>query len=152
MPQASAGSEDLTSQAFSLPFKLLAASLTVGCMAWLLKLGHSGVMASDGSSTLAWFAAAIALMAWTLWHIVRSETRLNASRLYQSWIWDKQMALSDMAYAKLIRARGLGWLVAPRLYVRTLEGKFLVFYASEPAMIAEFERLEQKMAQLHRQR
>jgi len=37
--------------------------------------------------------------------------------------------------------RGLEWLIAPRLYVRTLMGKFAVFYASSPEMVAEFERL-----------
>jgi len=51
------------------------------------------------------------------------------------------MELGELAYGKLIRVRGLDWLIAPRLYVRTLMGKFAVFYAASPAMVAEFERL-----------
>ena len=31
--------------------------------------------------------------------------------------------------------------VIPRLYVRTLTGKFAVFYAASPEMVAEFERM-----------
>ena len=31
--------------------------------------------------------------------------------------------------------------VISRLYVRTLTGKFAVFYATSPEMVAEFERL-----------
>ena len=33
----------------------------------------------------------------------------------QRWIWDKHMALDDLAFGKLIRVRGLDWLIAPRL-------------------------------------
>ena len=51
------------------------------------------------------------------------------------------MELRELAYGRLIRVRGLEWLIAPRLYVRTLTGKFTVFYAASPDMIREFERL-----------
>ena len=51
------------------------------------------------------------------------------------------MELRELAYGKIIRVRGLEWLIAPRLYVRTLMGKFAVFYAADPKMLAQFERL-----------
>ena len=80
-------------------------------------------------------------MVYTWWHIQTSRTRLTADSLHQSWIWDKKMELRELAYGKLIRVRGLEWLVAPRLYVRTLLGKFAVFYAVDREMLDEFERL-----------
>jgi len=132
----------LQSQAFSLTFKALAGLLTVGCGVWLFSMAQAGLLGTGNTTTLGWFAAAVALMGWTLWHILRSKTSLSDQSLHQSWIWDKQIARSDIAYAKLIRVRGLTWLVAPRLYVRTLEGKFAVFYAAEAPMIAAFEQLE----------
>ena len=57
--------------------------------------------------------------------------------------------LRELAYGKLIRVRGLEWLIAPRLYVRTLTGKFAVFYAASPEMVVEFERLvsERRLSQ-----
>jgi hypothetical protein len=65
--------------------------------------------------------------------------------IHQSWLWDKQMELRELAYAKLIRIPGLDWLIAPRLYARTLNGKFAVFYTADRAMLEEFERLVQEL-------
>ena len=94
--------------------------------------------------------AGIALMGWTWFHIMTSRTRIDRQGLHQRWIWDKHMALDDLAFGKLIRVRGLDWLIAPRLYVRTLVGKFAVFYAATPEFIAEFERLVAELKQARR--
>jgi len=80
-------------------------------------------------------------MAFTLVSIYKSKTILGNGKLQQSWIWDKEVALKEIAYAKLIRIRGFDWLIAPRLYVRTMMGKFTVFYASDKAMVTEFQKL-----------
>ena len=80
-------------------------------------------------------------MAFTLVSIYRSKTTLTDSTLKQTWIWDKEVVLPELVYAKLIRIKGLDWLIAPRLYVRTMMGKFTVFYAVDKAMIAEFQNL-----------
>ena len=127
--------------AFSLPFKLLATVIVGGCAFWLAQLWAAGSLGSAKTGGLGWFLAGMALMGWTWLAIMRSHTRLDANGLYQRWIWDKHMALDDLAFAKLIRIPGLDWLIAPRLYVRTLVGKFAVFYAASPEMIREFQRL-----------
>lgn len=136
--------------AFSLPFKLLATVIVGGCAFWLAQLWSVGALGSAKTGGLGWFIAGMALMAWTWFAILRSRTRLDAKGLYQRWIWDKQMALDDLAFGKLIRVRGLDWLIAPRLYVRTLVGKFAVFYAASPELIAEFERLVAELKQARR--
>lgn len=122
--------------AFSLPFKALATAVVFGSAAWFALLWSGGKL--QGAT---WFLAALAMMLYTWWCIIRSVTRLDAEGLHQTWIWDKKMELRELAYGKLIRVPGLDWLIAPRLYVRTLLGKFAVFYAADPKMIAEFERL-----------
>jgi hypothetical protein len=126
--------------AFSVAFKALASFLVFGCMAWFANLWLQG-QARTGTTGFAWFLAALMLMLYTWWCMVRSVTTLNATELHQTWVWHKKMELRELAYGKLIRVRGLDWLIAPRLYVRTLMGKFAVFYAADPAMVAEFERL-----------
>ena len=85
--------------------------------------------------------AGLLLILYTWISILRSTTRLDANGLHQTWVWDKHMEFDDLAYCKLIRVRGLEWLIAPRLYARTLMGKFSVFYTASPDMTAEFERL-----------
>jgi hypothetical protein len=134
-------------QAFSLPFKLLATVIVGGCAFWLAQLWSVGALGSAKTGGLGWFLAGIALMGWTWFHIMTSRTRIDRQGLHQRWIWDKQMAFDDLAFGKLIRVRGLDWLIAPRLYVRTLVGKFAVFYAATPELIAEFERLVAELKQ-----
>jgi hypothetical protein len=56
------------------------------------------------------------------------------------------MPVSDLAYVKLIRLRGFDWLIAPRLYARTHGGKFASFYASTPDVLAQFERISDKLS------
>ena len=128
------------SPAYSLPFRAIATVLVFGAAGWMALLWQAGKLGS-GSGLATWFGAALALMLYTWWCIVRSVTTLGEGELRQTWIWTKRMELGELGYARVIRLRGLEWLVAPRLYVRTLPGKFAVFYAADPGMLAEFERL-----------
>lgn len=127
--------------AFSTVFKLLATCVVFGVAGWFVLLELSGKVSGGTVSIRSWFLAALAMMLYTWWCVVRSETRLDGQQLQQTWIWDKKIELRELAYGKLVRVRGFDWLIAPRLYVRTLTGKFALFYAADPRLIAEFERL-----------
>lgn len=132
--------------AFSSFFKLLAVALALGMTYWFARLWLDGKVAGGAVSILSWFLAALAMILFTVWHILRSFTTLDSAHIQQTWMWNKSMPLRELAYGKLIRVRGLEWLIAPRVYLRTLEGKFAVFYSADPAMIAEFERLLRELA------
>lgn len=132
------------SPAFSKPFKVLASVIVLACGAAFVQTWLTG-RSSGGAIGGGWFIAGLLLMLYTWWHILFSVTRLDAQTLHQTWVWDKHMDLRELAYGKLIRVRGLEWLIAPRLYVRTLMGKFAVFYASSPEMLKEFERLVREL-------
>jgi hypothetical protein len=135
------GGATLHASAFSLTFKLLATAVVFGATGWLVLLEQAGKVSGGTVSIRSWFLAALAMMFYTWWCVLRSRTRLDCAQLQQTWIWDKKMELRELAYGKLVRIPGLDWLVAPRLYVRALTGKFAVFYAADPRMIAEFQRL-----------
>jgi len=145
--------------AFSTAFKVLATVIVGGCAAALTQMGLAGQLGQPTSAGapvasvgLSWFAAGLLLMGVTWWNILRSVTSLDADGLHQSWVWNKHMPLRDLAYAKLIRVRGLDWLIAPRLYVRTLDGKFAVFYAASPQLLAAFEHLGSSLKTFRQQR
>jgi hypothetical protein len=140
----------MRSRAFSRPFQLLAGLMVAGCGYWFFSLWTGGQLTPKQGSPVAsqvlyWYLAAFALMLYTLWCIQTSITTLTATDLSQTFVWNKHVAISDLAYAKLIRVPGLDWLIAPRLYCRTLLGKFSVFYAADPAMIKELERLRDEL-------
>lgn len=127
---------DRQAAAFSAPFRTLAWALLLGLGAWMLS-----VKQAYGSNAAVWGIAAWSMMLWTVWNIQRSRTRLNAQGLHQTWIWNKQMAIADLAYARLIRIRMLDWLIAPRLYVRNLSGRFTVIYCADAEMLEDMARL-----------
>jgi hypothetical protein len=137
--------------AFTPAFKTLATVIVAIGVAWLASLWHAGALGTSGrSSGVVWLTSGLVLMLYTWWHILRSRTRIDATALHQTWIWDKKLDLRELAYCRLIRVRGLEWLIAPRLYARTLMGKFAVFYAADPVLLADFERLVREVADFRR--
>ena len=137
--------EVLEGAAFSRSFQALTGFILVGSGYWLLSLWQQGKFGGDtgiaGLRAAGWFILAWALLAWTAWHVLQSRARIDAQGIHQTGIWDKHVAFDDLAFAKLIRMRGLEWLIAPRMYVRTLVGKFAVFYVEDATVLAECERL-----------
>jgi hypothetical protein len=137
--------------AFTPAFKVLVTVIVVIGAAWMASLWHAGAFGASGHSTgVVWLISGLVLMIYTWWHILRSRTRIDTTALQQTWVWDKKLDLRDLAYCRLIRVRGLEWLIAPRLYARTLLGKFAVFYAADPMMLADFERLVREVADFRR--
>lgn len=133
--------------AFSIPFKGLAVVLVTLAVVWAWQLWSDGVLVMTWQSS-GWLAAALLMMLLTQWHILRSKTSLDAVALEQQWVWHKRVELHDLAYAKLIQVRGFNWLIAPRLYTKTFSGRLTIFYAAEPNVLAEFERLESEVKAL----
>ena len=135
--------------AFSRAFQVITLLTVVGSGYWLLSLWQQGKFGGstglDGLRAAGWFIAGWFLLAWTAWHVMHSRARLDEHGLHQTWIWDKNMAYDELAYAKLIRVRGLEWLMAPRFYVRTLVGKFAVFYVTDAVVMTECERLSREL-------
>lgn len=136
--------------AFSRAFKAITWATLLGSGYWLLSLWQQGKFGGDtgleGLRAAGWFVLGWSLLAWTTWHVMFSRARLDAAGIHQTWIWDKYMGYDELAYAKLIRIRGLEWFMAPRFYVRTLMGKFAVFYVSSPHVQHECERLSAELS------
>jgi hypothetical protein len=136
--------------AFSMPFKVLATAIVLGMTAWMGNLWLSGKATGGVVSIFSWFLAALAMLACIWWWILRSRTRIDAEGLQQTWLWQKHMPMQELAHVRLVRIRGLEWLIAPRLYARTFAGKLIIFYAADVALLREFERLAAELATFHR--
>ena len=130
--------------AFSATFKFLATVLVAAAVAWGWHMWANGLIELTLTSS-GWLIAALCMMVYTNWYIVTGKTKLSIEALEQSWVWNKRITLNELAFVKLIRVRPLDWLIAPRLYTKTFSGKLAIFYAADPAMLAEFERLEYEL-------
>jgi hypothetical protein len=144
----------LEGPAFSRTFQGITVLTVLGSGYWLLRLWQQGKFGGDtgweGLRSAGWFVMGWALLAWTAWHVLRSRVRIDATGLHQTWIWDKHQNFDELAYAKLLRVRGLEWLMAPRFYTRTLAGKFTVFYVTQPDMLETCRRLAQELEAFRR--
>ena len=137
--------EKVEGAAFSVAFKTLTCAVVLICGYGLLSLwlqGKFGGAANlEGLRIAGWFILGWGLLACTAWFVVISRIRLDTTGITQSWMWTKHFDFDDLAVAQPIRVRGLEWLIAPRLYVRTLAGKFSVFYVSDTSVLLVMERL-----------
>jgi hypothetical protein len=136
----------VSGKAFSVAFRVLALLLIEGVAWWSYVLWSNGKLGTSVTSGQLWLLAALVLMFITVFYVFRSESSVSSTHLKQSWIWNKEMLISDLAYVKLIRLRGFDWLIAPRLYARTHGGKFASFYASTPAVLEQFEKISNKLS------
>jgi len=136
----------VSGKAFSVAFRVLALLLVEGVAWWAYVLWSNGKLGASMTSSVLWLLAALVLMFITVFYVFRSVTSVSSSHLKQSWIWNKEMPIRDLAYVKLIRLRGFDWLIAPRLYARTHGGKFASFYASTPDVLKQFESIKSKLS------
>ncbi len=141
----------LESSAFTAPFKAIAVLIVGAGFVWAWRLWSGGILVATVPSS-GWLVAALGMMAYTEWFILTGKTTLDSTGIKQTWMWNKHTEWHDLAFAKLIRVRGMDWLVAPRLYTKTFSGKLAVFYAANPAMLAEFDRLAQALELKRNQR
>lgn len=126
-------------------FRALASVVVFGLIGWLCLLPAGPAALFQSGPASGWYLAVLAMMVWTWWSILRSETWLGPDGLHQRWIWHKHVALSDLADGRLLRVRGLEWLIAPRFYARAGLGKFTVFYLGTPELVTACEALAQQL-------
>ena len=136
----------LRAQAFGLVFKTLGWSMVLALLIWFWRLGidwqsRQGILS----------AVVLAMMAFPAWHIQRSRITLDAEVIEQTWMWRRRVTLKELAFVKVMRVRGLEFLIAPRIYARDLGGKFSFFYCNDRALLDEFSRLSEAL-KLHEQR
>jgi hypothetical protein len=137
--------QKISGKAFSVSFRVLALLLVEGIAWWGYVLWNSGKLGNSITTSALWLLAALVLMCITVFYVFRSETSVTDRLLQQSWIWNKEMQVAELAYVKLIRLRGFDWLIAPRLYARSHNGKFTSFYASNAEVLKQFEQISLKL-------
>ena len=127
--------------AFPWLVKLLATGLVAAMLLGALRVQEGLRLAQWTLTGAALLVLAVLLVLWCLFWMVRSRTGIDRTHIRQSWMWTKEVALADVAHARLVGVPGLSWLVAPRLVVRARGRGLLVFHAADPQVLAELSRL-----------
>lgn len=138
--------EVITGRSFGPVFRALAWMILLSLLAWVWRLGF------DWQSTHgAWVGVAWIMLAYIVVHIQRSRIRLDGECIEQTWMWRRRMALRELAFVKIMRVRGLEFLIAPRIYARSLSGTFVFFYCYDQTLLKEFDCLARAL-KLHEHR
>lgn len=66
-----------------------------------------------------------------LWHMLTARTRIDATHITQTGLWTRRLALDDVRRVELMHIPGLGWLIAPRVRLRTAMRGSYQFHATD---------------------
>ncbi|MBX3642694.1 MAG: hypothetical protein KF720_06440 [Rubrivivax sp.] len=84
---------------------------------------------------------AAAIVAAGYWSVLRSHTAIDGAEIRQIGLLPRRVALADIAQLKLVRLRGLEWLVTPRLVVRARGLGTSTFYCADAGVLDAVEQL-----------
>lgn len=121
--------------------KLLATLLVVvlTALAWR-NADHPLVrMLSTQNTVFVLIAVAIVGAGW--WSVLHCRTTIDGIEIQQSGLLPRRVALADVAQLKLIRMRGLEWLITPRLVVRARGLGTITFYCADAGVLDAVEQL-----------
>jgi len=124
--------------AFSRTAKALALALCAVVLFAALRHAGTPEIAQASIAVKAALLGALALMLLFAGWILRSRTGVAGGTIRQSWWWQREAALDSLVNVKFVYLPYLAWLVAPRLIVRTREGRVVQFNAADPAVLATF--------------
>lgn len=75
------------------------------------------------------------------WGILTSRTSIDGHSIRQTWLWPKEVLLTDITQVKLLHVPGLSWLVVPRLVVRSGSMNLTTFHAADERVLAAMRLL-----------
>jgi len=129
---------DITGPAFSAWFKMLATLFSLALIGYILSFILRYPSLPDGAQLFLLAAIAVVLLYWR--DFLRATLTINAFGIRQTGWLVQQVSWDDVRGAKLIGLSRLGWLMPPRLAVRTGTG-FHTFNCGSLELFSELQRI-----------
>lgn len=130
----------VTGPSYNKGFKLLATLITAMLLVYAVSIAWRFSLPSFGIGVKALLIAAAAMLGVSYYWFLRAATTIDEQGIRQSWLYDKQVAWSDMRGAKMIGIPYMSWLFPPRLVVRT-GSAFTTFNGGSHEVLLEFARI-----------
>lgn len=129
---------DITGPAFSAWFKMLATLLSLALIGYVISFLLRYPSLSDGAQLLLLVAIAVVVLCWR--DFLCATLTINACGIRQTGWLVQQVGWDDVRGARLIGLSRLGWLMPPRLAVRTGTG-FHTFNCGSFELFSELQRI-----------
>lgn len=128
----------ITGAAFSARFKLLATLVSVGLVGYVLSFLLRYPAVSELAQLGLLVAIAVVLLCWR--DFLLATLTIDAVGIRQSGWLPQHVVWDDVRGARLIGQHRLGWLLPPRLAVRTGTG-FCIFNCGSNELLNELQRI-----------
>lgn len=129
---------DISGPAFSAWFKLLATLFSLALIGYVISFLLRYPRLSDGAQLFLLAAIAVVVLYWR--DFLRATLTISADGIRQTGWLVQQVGWDDVRGAKLIGLSRLGWLMPPRLAVRTGTG-FHTFNCGSFELFNELQRI-----------
>ena len=129
---------DITGPAFSAWFKMLATMLSLALIGYVISFLLRYPSLSDGAQLFLLAAIAVVVLYWR--DFLRATLTINSYGIWQTGWLVQQVGWDDVRGARLIGLSRLGWLMPPRLAVRTGTG-FHTFNCGSFELLSELQRI-----------
>lgn len=129
---------NLTGPAFSAWFKLLATLVSLALTGYVVSFMLRHLELPTAAHLVLLVALAVVLLYWR--DFLRATLTIDSSGIRQTGCLLQQVTWDDVRGAKLIGLQHLGWLLPPRLAVRTGTG-FYTFNCGSPELLTELQRI-----------
>ncbi len=129
---------DITGPAFSAWFKMLATMLSLALIGYVISFLLRYPSLSEGAQLFLLAAIAVVVLYWR--DFLRATLTINTVGIRQTGWLVQQVGWDDVRGARLIGLSRLGWLMPPRLAVRTGTG-FHTFNCGSFELLSELQRI-----------
>ncbi len=133
--------------AFSLPFKCITVLIAAAIAYWGWQAVPNLAWRSMASQAQWMLGGAAALIAYTFYHVMVSRTTVSPTEIKQNFVFNRQVHLGEVTFAKFIYIPYLTWLIAPRLFVRTASNKFAAIYGATHELHQVFGKIHRTIAE-----
>ena len=132
--------KSVSGPAYGAGFKVLATILTIVLAGYCASVAWRFPLLSFGFGVKALLAGAGLMLGVSYYWFLRARTTIDETGIRQSWLYDKQVAWSDVRGAKMIGIPYVSWLFPPRMIVRT-GSSFTTFNGGSREVLIEFAKI-----------
>jgi hypothetical protein len=132
--------QSVTGPAYGKGFKMTATTITIALTAYTISVVLRFPLLTFGLGVKALLLGAGVMLAVSYYWFLRSRVTIDAAGIRQTWVYDKQVAWSDVRGAKMIGIPYFSWLFPPRMVVRT-GSAFMTFNGGSREVLIEFAKI-----------
>lgn len=130
----------VTGPAYSRGFKVFATIVTLALALYCASIAMRFALPAFGIGVKALLGGAAIMLAVSYYWFLRARTTVDVRGIHQTWVYNKQVAWSDVRGARMIGIPYLTWLFPPRMVVRT-GNAFITFNGGTQDILIEFAKI-----------